>query len=49
MQEKKVPGKNGFVYRQQWGIIIMCESEAHQARLFDKLKAQGYKLRVVSV
>jgi hypothetical protein len=46
---KQLPGKNGFRYREQYGIIILCEDAKAQEMLFNKLKAQGYKLRVVTV
>jgi hypothetical protein len=46
---KQSPGKNGFKYREQYGVIILCENAKVQERLFNKLKAQGYTLRVVTV
>jgi hypothetical protein len=46
---KKPPGKNGFKYREQYGVIILCENARAQERLFNNLKAQGYKPRVVTV
>lgn len=46
---KQPPGKNGFKYREQYGVIILCEDARAQERLFNKLKAQGYVLRVVTV
>ena len=24
-------GKNGFKYRPQWGLVIVCKGERHQA------------------
>lgn len=46
---KKAPGKNGFKYRQQYGIIIICSSERHQIETYTQLKRQGYRLKVVAV
>jgi hypothetical protein len=46
---KQALGRNGFKYREQYGIIILCEDAKRQQRLYDKLKAQGYTLRVVTV
>ena len=43
------PGKNGFKYREKFGIVVICDSAEHQARLYDALKAQGLKLKVVVV
>lgn len=48
-QQKKPLGKNGFKYREQYGVIVLCKDEREQERVFNKLKAQGYKLRVVTV
>jgi len=31
------PGKNGFKYRQQHGIILVCKDEAAQIRLYEAL------------
>lgn len=47
--KKQAPGKNGFKYREQYGVIILCDDAKAQEQLFNKLKAQGYKLRVVTV
>lgn len=49
MANQKTPGKNGFKYREKYGLIILCKDAAEQEQLFNKLKAQGYKLRVVTV
>jgi hypothetical protein len=46
---KKTPGKNGFVYKPQYGLIIVCESEAQQREFYGCLLGQGYKLKVVTV
>ncbi len=47
--KQKAPGKNGFKYREQYGVIVLCDSARAQEALFNKLKAQGYTLRVVTV
>ena len=43
------PGKNGFKYREQFGIVVVCDDAAHQERVYAALKAQGLKLKVVVV
>lgn len=48
-QPKQAPGKNGFKYREQYGVIVLCKSEREQQAIFNKLKQQGFKLRVVTV
>jgi hypothetical protein len=46
---KPPPGKNGFTYREQYGVIILCKDAKAQEALYNKLKAQGYRLKVVTV
>lgn len=50
-QQKKPPalGKNGFKYRERHGVIVLCATEAEQARVFARLTKMGYRLKVVSV
>jgi hypothetical protein len=43
------PARNGFNYRQQYGLVIVCRDEQHQARLYERLRKQGHKLKVVAV
>lgn len=45
----KVPGKNGFKYRQQYGVIVVCRDECHQERVYTRLQARGLKCKVVTV
>ena len=46
---RKVPGRNGFQYRPQYGLIIQCRDEADQSRTYGRLHRLGYKLKVVCV
>lgn len=47
---KAAPGRNGYRYRQQWGIVIVCRDAAHQAELYGQLRSAGHRrLRVVVV
>lgn len=34
-------------YREQYGVIVVCESEGHQQRVFEELQAAGHNVRVV--
>lgn len=43
------PGKNGFKYREQFGIVVICDDAEHQERVYKQLQEQGFKLRVVVV
>jgi len=41
--------KKSYKYKPQWGVIVICESEEHQKRVFEKLKKEGLKLKIVNV
>lgn len=42
------PGRpKGTRYRQQYGVIVICDHEEHQARVYNDLRARGATLRVV--
>lgn len=43
------PGKNGYKYREQFGVVVICADEAHQQQVYEALKNQNYKLKVVKV
>jgi hypothetical protein len=49
MAAAKTPGRNGYKYKEQYGVIILCEDARAQEAVYHRLKAQGYKLRVVTV
>ena len=34
-------------YREQYGVIVICENERHQREVFETLKPRGWKLKVV--
>ena len=34
---------------ETYEIIVECKDEAHQKQVFDKLKAEGYKLRILTL
>ncbi|TQE96272.1 MAG: hypothetical protein FKY71_16690 [Spiribacter salinus] len=41
--------ENGFEYQERYGVIVECDTEDHQKRVFDELTAAGHQCRVVSV
>ena len=45
----KALGKNGFKYREQYGVIVMCSTEKHQAQTYEALRRRGLKCKVVTV
>lgn len=42
-------GKNGFKYKPQYGVIVLCDDEKHQQHIYETLKQQGLTVKVVSV
>jgi len=49
MAPKPPPGRNGFKYRPQWAVIVVCDDEDHQRTTYETLQAMGLRLRVVAV
>ena len=43
------PGRNGYKYRPQFGLIVPCRDEAHQEQLYNRLVKMGLSPRVVTV
>ena len=39
----------GFNYVEQYGVIVMCESEGDQEKVYNDLTEKGYKCKVVAV
>ena len=37
-----------FLYKQQYGVIVICENEEEQKKVFQELQEQGKKLKVVT-
>ncbi|MFZ1892430.1 MAG: hypothetical protein WAU37_09620 [Formosimonas sp.] len=50
---KPMLGKNGFTYKSQYGVVIICIDEADQQAVFSEQTSQhkntGRKIKVVSV
>ena len=38
-----------FNYKEQYGVIVMCENEAEQEKIYTRLTDEGYNCRVVAV
>ncbi len=38
-----------FKYKEQYGVIVICEDEEKQREVYDRLLAEGLKLKVVTV
>lgn len=47
--KKTEPQKKSYTYKPQYGLVIICADEAEQIKLFNQLKSQNLKLKVVTV
>ena len=39
----------GFNYKQQYAVVVICKDEVEQEAIYNRLKAEGLKLKVVAV
>ena len=39
----------GFKYKEQYAFIVICKDEEDQKDIYNRLKEEGYKLKVVAV
>ncbi|MGN0905873.1 MAG: ParB N-terminal domain-containing protein [Bullifex sp.] len=42
------PGDNGFTYKEQYGVIVMCADEDEQREIYERLTEEGYECKVVA-
>jgi len=40
---------SGFNYKEQYAVVVMCNDEKEQEEVYNRLREEGYKLKVVSV
>jgi hypothetical protein len=38
-----------FVYKQQYGVIVICADEKEQQEIYEMLKKMGLTLKIVTV
>ncbi len=38
-----------YKYKEQYGVVVICKDEKEQQEIYDKLLAEGFTLKVVSV
>ncbi len=38
-----------FKYKEQYGVIVICQTEEEQKRIFEELQKKGLTLKVVTV
>ena len=43
------PGVTGFKYKPRFGVIVICKDEEEHRRVYERLRGEGYKCRVVRV
>ena len=39
----------GFSYKEQYAVVVICKDEKEQETIYNRLKAEGFKLKVVAV
>ena len=47
--KRKGDNVGGFSYKQQYAVIVICNDEKEQETIYNRLKEEGYKLKVVAV
>jgi hypothetical protein len=40
---------NEFKYKPQYGVVVVCDDEKHQQKIYEQLAKLGLKLKVVCV
>jgi predicted 3-demethylubiquinone-9 3-methyltransferase (glyoxalase superfamily) len=40
---------SGFSYKEQYAVVVICKDEKEQETIYNRLKAEGFKLKVVAV
>ena len=40
---------SGFNYKEQYAVVVLCKDGQEQEAVYNKLKAEGQKLKVVAV
>lgn len=49
IQKRKSDKMSGFSYKEQYAVIVICKDESDQESIYNRLKEEGYKLKVVAV
>lgn len=40
---------SGFTYKEQYAVVVKCKDAQEQESIYNRLKAEGFKLKVVAV
>ena len=46
---KRKSDRMGFSYKEQYAVVVICGDEKEQETIYNRLKEEGYKLKVVAV
>lgn len=47
--EEEINADSSYKYQEQYGVIVICESEEEQESTYNELMESGYKCKVVAV
>lgn len=48
-KKERVIFLSGFTYKEQYAVVVMCKDEKEQENIYNRLKEEGFKLKVVAV
>jgi predicted 3-demethylubiquinone-9 3-methyltransferase (glyoxalase superfamily) len=40
---------SSFSYKEQYAVIVICKDEKEQETIYNRLKTEGFQLKVVAV
>lgn len=49
IQKERVKKVSGFSYKEQYAVVVICKDEKEQELVYNRLKDEGFKLKVVAV
>ena len=47
--KRKSDNMAGFSYKEQFAVVVICKDEKEQKNIYNRLKDEGFKLKVVAV
>lgn len=47
--QRPPPGRNGYRYKSQFGLVVLCKDEDDQRVKFDRVSRMGWPVKVVTV
>ena len=47
-EEPQITTTTNFNYKEQYGVIVMCNDEAEQQEVYERLYSEGYQCKVVT-